>query len=402
MRSISLLSPTAAVAVAGVAVITTLIALLRPNRRTFLALVGTLLVLAAAVFALCVWPKPFPDSIPWTIYAGGAGAVFVTLSAVLQKGRRLLLAVLAIVALGNTYLITNLTYQQYPTIGSFRPAPVTVNMTLEEFQAAKQAPILNGRTVGALVTLPADPMRDAVAYVPPAYWQRDDLPVLLLLPGDPGAPEDWFTNGAAAETADSYQRRHNGAAPIVISVDATGSETGNPACVDGPELAVQTYLTQTIPSLITRTFTVNTDQSTWTVGGLSYGGTCALQVMTNHPGSYGSFLDFSGEPEPTLGDHQETVDKLFGGDEAAFQAHNPATLLAQAAGTGKYSGVAGRFIAGERDEMSTAALPHLDELARAAGMDTSYSTLPGAHSYGVWRIALRNTFDFAGQRGGLS
>ena len=36
----------------------------------------------------------------------------------------------------------NLVYQEYPTIGSFKPVPVTVPMTLEEFRAATSAPYL--------------------------------------------------------------------------------------------------------------------------------------------------------------------------------------------------------------------------------------------------------------------
>ena len=211
----------------------------------------------------------------------------------------------------------------------------------------------------------------------------------------------WFTDGQAAETADAYQQEHGGVSPIVVSVDATGSATGNPACVDGPDAAMHTYLSSDIPALLKDTFRVNPDQSTWTIGGLSYGGTCSLQVVTNSPEAYGSFLDFSGEPEPSLGNHDKTVNELFGGDEDAFKAINPADLLANAKGTDTYRGIAGRFVAGESDKMASTALPHLNDLARAAGMDTTYTELPGAHSYQVWRVALRENFEFVAHRGGL-
>ena len=51
--------------------------------------------------------------------------------------------------------------------------------------------------------------------------------------------------------------------------------------------------------------------------------------------------------------------------------------------------------------MATKALPHLNYLAQQAGMRTEYTTLPGAHSYQVWRAALRDNFEFAAKRGGL-
>lgn len=380
---------------------TVLLALRRPTSRTRWAALAAAALLLVALVYLNVWPKPFPDAVPWTIYVCGAGAAFVVFSALLHSGRRLGLALLSVAAVTAAYLASNLIYQEYPTVGAFTPVPVTAPMTLTQFHAAAGPPTLDGREVGALVTVPAPPLRDAVAYVPPAYWRDENLPVLVLLSGSPGKPVDWFTDGQAAQALDDFQTDHNGVAPLVISVDPLGSETGNPVCADGPELKVQTYLSQDIPALIKETFRVNGDQSRWTIGGLSYGGTCSLQVITNHPGAYGSFLDFSGEPEPTLGDHRKTVEQIFGGSEEAFRNANPSTLLERSAGTGTYRGVAGRFIAGENDAMSTAALPHLRDLAQAAGMETTYETLPGGHSYAVWRVALRQTLDFVAQRGGI-
>ena len=73
----------------------------------------------------------------------------------------------------------------------------------------------------------------------------------------------------------------------------------------------------------------------------------------------------------------------------------------RAQGTDKYMHIAGRFVAGASDPMASKALPHLNELARKAGMSTTYVELPGGHSYQVWRVALRDTFDFAAERGGI-
>ena len=382
-------------------------------RRILVAVALAAVAVAAAVFGLTVWPKPFPDVVPWFVYAGTGVAVFVALCAVLAwlplrvLGPRrpwwanlvLTLIVAPAVLLG--YLCVNLEYQQYPTVGSFKRTPVAVAMTLEQFQQSDQAPTLDGREVGALVTVPAPPMRDAIAYVPPAYWHGATLPVMVLLGGSPGYPMGWFTDGQADETADAYQVEHGGVSPIVVGVDGTGSTTGNPACVDGPQLQMQTYLGEDIPALLKDTFRVNPDQHSWTIGGLSYGGTCSLQVVANAPDAYGTFLDFSGEPEPSVGNHEKTVNELFGGDEEAFRAVNPASVLTRAVGTGRYADIAGRFVSGERDPMATKALPHLNFLARQAGMSTEYSTLPGAHSYQVWRAALRDNFAFAAKRGGL-
>ena len=236
---------------------------MHPHRR-----VVTLGLLAVAVFGFEVWPKPFPDSVPWVIYAAGASAAFVVCVAVVQKGRRFVMSLVAVVALANTYLVSNLVYQEYPTVGSFYPVPVAASVDAHQFKSMKSPPKDHDREVGALVTLSAAPMRDAVAYVPPAYWRNHDLPVLVIMAGSPGSPMDWFTKGDAAQSLDDFQSRHNGEAPVVVSVDATGSETGNPACSDGPEHKVLTYISTRVPEMIKANFDVNDDQSRWTVGGV--------------------------------------------------------------------------------------------------------------------------------------
>lgn len=409
IRSLSLVTPQAAAVIYALSALSVVavVAALRPRWRIGWAAAGAVAVLDAAIFALNIWPKPFPDTVPWTVYACGTAAAFALFAALFawrrgeSRWRGVALVVTAVISLACAYLSTNLVYEQSPTVGSLHPRPVTQDMTLDELHASTNAPQLEGREVGALVTLPAPPMRDAIVYVPPAYFHGAELPVLVLLSGSPGNPSGWFGDGQADRALDDFQARHGGVAPIVVSADATGSTTGNPGCVNGPDYKVQTYLDTQLPELITQSFHVDQDQQDWTIGGLSYGGTCSLQVVANNPKAYGSFLDISGEPEPSLGSHEKTVNELFDGNEEAFQNVNAATLLTRAAGTDTYAGIAGRFYAGTRDEMASNALPHLNDLAQAAGMDTSYHPLPGAHSYAVWRVALRQSLDFVAQRGGI-
>ncbi|WP_026166102.1 alpha/beta hydrolase [Corynebacterium mastitidis] len=363
------------------------------GRRRGWAAGASLLAVGGAWLLLDVWWRPFPDRVDWRIYAAAAG-VFFSLACLALQRRGVVLASVALSAVAGLGAV-NVVFQEYPTVRAFDPQPVAVSMSYADFSAREQAPRLGDREVGALVAvdLPGSGFspRQAVAYVPPAYWRGERLPVMVLMPGNPGSPDQWFSSADAARTADAYQARHHGVSPIVVSVDATGSLTGNPLCIDGPEQQVMTYLTRDVPAGMRSRFRVLDDPSRWIIGGLSYGGTCALQVVTSHPEAYGTFLDFSGQKEPTTGDHEDTVRRFFGGDEAAFAAHNPADLLARA----DYSGLRGRFVAGERDAEAVEALGRLDELARAAGMDTRMMTVPGGHSFQAWRVALAETFEWA-------
>ena len=109
------------------------------------------------------------------------------------------------------------------------------------------------------------------------------------------------------------------------------------------------YLAKDLPSIVQSKFRVNEDTSKWTIGGLSYGGTCALQVAANHPETYGNFLDFSGEPEVSLGSRDATVATIFGGRVKAFWDQDPQTLLreAQKNQDPKYRRIHGIFAVGK-------------------------------------------------------
>lgn len=328
--------------------------------------------------------------VPWHIYL----ASVVPLAALLRKPK-VVTVVAGIFSILATVGLVNMEYQTYPDVGSLDPRPVAKEMDYNEFTSTHSGAAI------VHVDLPGTAShfspRTATAYIPPAYWTDHNLPVLMLLHGNPGGPDQWFGSGEAAETADQFQAANGGRSPIVVSVDATGSETANPICADSDIAQVMTYLTQDVPHAIKKKFQVNPDQHTWTVGGLSYGGTCSLQIATTHPAAFGSVIDISGEAEPTIGTHSATVHKFFHGDEAAYNNQDPAHLLERK----RYDNLQAIFIAGDDDAQSVTALRSLADKARAAGMKTYYGTRPGGHSFQVWRPALRESFAWAATRGGL-
>ncbi|MGV0419732.1 alpha/beta hydrolase [Corynebacterium simulans] len=330
----------------------------------------------------------------WDIPAHVFVASGICLAALLRKPK-LSTTLAGIASLVAVVGLVNLEYQTYSTVGSLDPRPVA--QTIPASELASHA----GNSAGLVhLDLPSQGFkaREAIAYLPPAYWSGKRLPVLVLLHGNPGGPTQWFGSGEAAQTADEFQKANGGVSPIVVAVDATGSETANPVCADSQSTKVMTYLTKDVPAQIKKQLRVDEDQSHWTLGGLSYGGTCTLQVATNHPEAFGTYLDFSGEAEPTIGKHADTVQKFFGGNEQAFQAQNPAFLLKK----NRYPGLSVVFFAGDKDKPAIAAQNRLAELVRGAGGKTYVGALSGGHSFGVWRPALRQSFAFAARRGGLT
>ncbi|SDM24717.1 alpha/beta hydrolase [Actinomyces ruminicola] len=246
--------------------------------------------------------------------------------------------------------------------------------------------------------------RDAYIYLPPAYLtaQRPALPVLVLLTGQPGSPADWFELGGLKDSLDAYAAAHAGLAPVVVVADMLGSPYRNPLCADTVRGGrVATYLEQDVPAWIRSHLQVDDDAAHWAIGGLSNGGTCALQAVSRSPQVYPTFLAMSAEEHPTLGSEQRTIEVGFGGDRAAYAANDPLSLLA-AAPAGRYADVAGVLSVGTGDDRYAQVVPTVADAAMRAGMTVTEREYPGGHTWAVWSVALRDQLDWLGQRLGIT
>lgn len=381
----------------------------------------------AAVLIERVW-RPFPDPLPHAVYGWSATAVLAIVLLVLRwpfrhrDRRRVPAAVGLAVAAGLVVVAAagqiNLSFDAYPTVRSalgmsdFR----TVSLADAQSRAAttvtgtplssRWSPPPDMPATGAVISTPIPaatsgfPARGARIYLPPAYFTdpRPELPVLVLLAGQPGSPDDWLIGGRLTRTMDAFAAAHDGLAPVVVVADGTGGQFANPLCVDSRLGNAASYLTVDVPAWVKQNLQVDPDPRAWAVGGLSYGGTCALQLATLRPDVYPTFLDISGQAEPTLGDRNRTVQEAFGGDAAAFARNNPADLLAH----NRFPDSAGAFVVGLDDHEYRAGIEQLTDTARAAGMDVHLTELPGGHTFSLWSAALEEELPWLSHRLGLT
>lgn len=243
--------------------------------------------------------------------------------------------------------------------------------------------------------------REGWVYYPPAYFadNAEPLPVLVLIHGQPGGPGDWQTGDRVQSAMNAYAAQHNGITPVVVMPDATGGSTDNPLCADSSLGKVDTFLSKDVPNAIRSQLRVQTDPKHWAIGGFSYGGTCALQMVTNHPDIYTSFIDISGEQEPTLGSRQQTVDTAFGGDASKFKAINPLDIMAAK----KFPQIGGWFIVGSDDGDFKGQQQKMYQAAKDAGMDVQYWEVAGAgHDWNVGSVGLDHAMPWLGQRMGIT
>ena len=242
--------------------------------------------------------------------------------------------------------------------------------------------------------------RPGYVYLPPAYRteQRPLLPVLVLLAGQPGGPEDWLNGGRLQQTMDAFAAKHNGLAPVVLIVDPLGSPVVNPLCSDATEGKVATYLQQDVPAWVTKNLQVDPDHRHWAIGGISNGGTCSMQVVTRAPEVFPIFLNISGEAHPTLGSPSRTLEKGYGGNRALMDANDPATLMRQRS----YPEVAGIVSVGREDTEYLPIQQGMYAATKAAGMDTQFRDYPGKHSWTMWATAFEDQLPWLAERTGIT
>ncbi|MBG6224909.1 enterochelin esterase-like enzyme [Arthrobacter sp. CAN_A2] len=244
--------------------------------------------------------------------------------------------------------------------------------------------------------------RPAYVYLPPAYLASTpaNVPVLVLIHGDPGGPGDWITAGRLPAVMDAYASAHEGLAPIVVMPDSTAGTGPTPSlCLDSNYGRAGTYLAVDVPTWVKDTLKAGTHAATdWAVGGFSYGGTCALTLATGHPASYPTFLDISGEDKPTIGAGQDAlIRNYFSGDAAAFAAQNPLDIIRST----PLPGTAGTITVGADDSFYR---PQGEEVAAAlkkAGVEVRLQTVPGGHTWEAWKAGLQDNVDWLMTRYGV-
>jgi S-formylglutathione hydrolase FrmB len=398
---------------------------------TWLAICVPLIVMAAGgVIALLTWLvnnvwRPFPDLLPFTIVLWSWVALTGSMLAFARQPllrtwpRRAAAVAAGVLVLAAAANQVNGYFQAYPSLRVvlapwLTPKPAfTGTVTVTEVVAGP------GQTLagiwhpprgmpksGAVYQVNIPGVRSGFAarpgyiYLPPAYLAapRPQLPVLVLLAGQPGDPRAWLDSGRIQAMMDGFARRHNGLAPVVVMPDDLGSQFANPLCLNSRLGDVQTYLTVDVPNWITSHLQVRPPGHGWAIGGFSQGGTCAIQLSTQAPRLYRFFVDISGQAGPTLGSRQRTISRAFGGDAAAFARVDPVVVLAHT----RFPRNAGVFAAGANDPVFTPQQRIVYLAARHAGMKVTFMVLPGGHNWRVWRGGLEHNVGWLAARLGIT
>ena len=307
-------------------------------------------------------------------------------------------------------LMLNLWVGYFPTVqtawGQLTDGPLpgeTDQATIAEMLATQTVPA-KGKVVE--VNIPADASkfkhRGELVYLPPAYFASNPppaLPTVMMIGGQFNTAADWIRAANAVATIDEFAARHNGNAPVFVFADSGGAFNNDTECVNGLRGNAADHLTKDVVPFMLANFGVSADPANWGVVGWSTGGTCALNLTLKYPELFSTFVDIDGDIAPNAGTKAQTIDRLFGGNTAAYAEWDPATVMAE---HGTYEGVAGWFavstpagtrtapIAGSAlpeariDNVAstpTAAAHTLCQLASEAGIDCAVVPEIGKHDW---------------------
>ncbi|HUB43319.1 MAG TPA: alpha/beta hydrolase-fold protein [Streptosporangiaceae bacterium] len=141
--------------------------------------------------------------------------------------------------------------------------------------------------------------RSVYIYLPPQYFEpeyRDyRFPVIELIHGQPGEPQDWINVVGVQVTLDNLVNQGRAKPAVLVMPDANGGNTISLQClnqVGGPQDL--TYLAQDVPEAISHLLRVEPPGVGWGVAGYSEGGFCAANMALRFRYRYGAAASLSG------------------------------------------------------------------------------------------------------------
>lgn len=225
----------------------------------------------------------------------------------------------------------------------------------------------------------------ALVYLPPQYFTEPGrrFPVVYLFHGSPGVPGDWFRGGRAGTAAARLAAA--GRPLIVVAPRMSHGWRDDPECVDGRTEKVETHFIQDVVPTVDTVLRTVPGRAGRTVGGMSAGGYCALNLGLRHRALIGAIIDMSGETAPT---HANGLAPLFGTGPvavAAARANTPA-IYAPSLPAGPPTRI--WFDCGDDDLTLLPAMRTMAATLAGRGLSVDTHVREGGHTFHVWRPAL--------------
>ncbi len=271
-----------------------------------------------------------------------------------------------------------------PEYGVYRPPPLPVRTISDVERPAAPPEVVP--TAGQVLSLTYRSQamgedRRFNLYLPPTYGlsssRRHRYPVLYLLHGDPGGPDDWVHIGAPA-FFDAGIARGAVTEYIVVMPDGNGHVTAASQWADrwdGRDRIEDAVLE--LVDFVDQNYRTLRDRRNRAIAGLSSGAFGAVNIAARHPDVFAVGMSFSG--------YFRAGGPVFGRDPAYARANSPNDLLQDRpqARTVRYVIVSGAAEPAYTQQARNFAA-ELDRL----GVSHALLVVPGGHGWEVWSAGL--------------
>ncbi|MUM15505.1 esterase family protein [Mycobacterium sp. CBMA271] len=241
--------------------------------------------------------------------------------------------------------------------------------------------------------------RTEYVYLPPAWSEQTTpkLPAIVMISGAWSTPADWIRQGNAAEAVDRFAQAHNGVTPVLVFVDTGGAFNNDTECVNGPRGNVADHVTKEVVPYVNSEFGTSPYPENWGVVGWSMGGTCAADLTITHPELFHAFVDMAGDLTPNAGTKEQSVERLYGGDERQWELFDTLTAIHAHR---RYQDVAGwldvstnaKIRAGQEQLTGPIAAGRLCDAGRSASIDCAVVKRTGNHDWAYAQEAFTQAF----------
>jgi enterochelin esterase-like enzyme len=289
---------------------------------------------------------------------------------------------------------SDLTSQGVPaTSVSITGGPHTTSASLGHFDAAiarQYGLTLHLRIHGRVSHI----TRSVYVFLPPQYfrpgsYQNYRFPVIELLHGFPGQPQDWITVLGVNTILDTLISEHKADPAVLVMPDANGGRGISLQCLNqhhGPQ--DDTYLAKDLPDYIYHHLRVQPLGAGWGIAGYSEGGFCAANLGLQHGSVFNDAGVLSGYFRPDLNQLINPPRRVSAfASQKQERANTPVDLLR--------SLPLGRPIpqfwlgAGDGDAPDVHAAQNFSELLQLRQPSVTLRLVPnGGHTMLTWRLLL--------------
>lgn len=228
--------------------------------------------------------------------------------------------------------------------------------------------------------------RDYAIYLPPSYTvaAAERYPVLYLLHGSPGSPNDWMIAGKAPLNEDALLAIGRMRETIIVSANGNGaiylSEWAN--SYDGRQ-KMEDAVAFDLVHIIDQRYRTLPDAADRAIGGNSEGGFGAVNIALHHPEVFGTAISFAGyfvAEGATFG---------YGPSNASYHAYNSPVQYIYTTG-GAHSAHSLRFIicAGTKDGIYFTDSQDFYQRLIKMGVKATFQQNSGGHGWGLWSLQL--------------